>query len=101
MAASAWIDDAPVGSFNRFCPSLLGLSLFDLLGAPFQRRFLTPSMPPTVLWLSWCARRKLSGAFLACMKLRARVPCRQLFYDAYDKFDFEEISDRAEQEAMA
>jgi hypothetical protein len=31
-------------------------------------------------------RRKLSGAFLACMKLRARVPCRQLFYEAYDAF---------------
>jgi aarF domain-containing kinase len=33
---------------------------------------------------SYSLHRKLSGAFLACMKLRARVPCRQLFYEAYD-----------------
>ena len=33
---------------------------------------------------SYSLHRKLSGAFLACMRLRSRVPCRRLFYDAYD-----------------
>lgn len=33
---------------------------------------------------SYSLHRKLSGAFLACIKLKARVPCRQLFQDAYD-----------------
>jgi hypothetical protein len=32
-----------------------------------------------------CWRRKLSGAFLACMKLRARVPCRDLFLQTYEQ----------------
>ena len=32
---------------------------------------------------SYSLHRKLSGAFLSCMKLRARVPCQQLFYEAY------------------
>ncbi len=34
--------------------------------------------------------RKLSGAFLACIKLRARVPCRELFYRVYDRYEFGE-----------
>ena len=33
--------------------------------------------------------RKLSGAFLACMKLRARVPCRDLFFQAFDSYNFD------------
>ena len=33
---------------------------------------------------SYSLHRKLSGAFLACIKLRARVPCRQLFQEAWD-----------------
>lgn len=36
------------------------------------------------LLLRAVCRRKLSGAFLACMKLRARVPCRALFMEMYD-----------------
>ncbi len=38
--------------------------------------------------LSRGARRKLSGAYLACMKLRARVPARRLFYEAFDGHAF-------------
>lgn len=48
------------------------------LGAVMLKHRLTP--PPDE---SYSLHRKLSGAFLACIKLRARVPCRELFYDAY------------------
>lgn len=37
---------------------------------------------------AYSLHRKLSGAYLACIKLRARVPCRQLFYESYDKHVF-------------
>jgi hypothetical protein len=42
------------------------------------------------MWLKllpWFCR-KLSGAFLACMKLRARVPCREIFMDTYNSYQF-------------
>ncbi|KAG7673327.1 hypothetical protein Ndes2526B_g03232 [Nannochloris sp. 'desiccata'] len=50
------------------------------LGAVMLKHRLTP--PPDE---SYSLHRKLSGAFLACIKLRARVPCRELFYVAYRK----------------
>ena len=37
---------------------------------------------------AYSLHRKLSGAFLACIKLRAVVPCREMFYEMYDKYDF-------------
>lgn len=37
---------------------------------------------------AYSLHRKLSGAFLACMKLKARVPCRQIFYDTFDSYSF-------------
>lgn len=33
---------------------------------------------------SYSLHRKLSGAFLACIKLKAHVPCRQLFQEAFE-----------------
>ncbi len=42
---------------------------------------LLPLQPPDE---SYSLHRKLSGAFLACIKLKARVPCRQLFMEAYN-----------------
>lgn len=39
---------------------------------------------------AYSLHRKLSGAFLACVKLRARVPCRELFYRVYDRYAFDD-----------
>ena len=41
---------------------------------------------------AYSLHRKLSGAFLACVKLRARVPCRELFYRVYDRYDFDDAA---------
>lgn len=54
------------------------------LGAVMLRHRLTP--PPDE---SYSLHRKLSGAFLACMKLKARVPCQDLFRQSYARFEAE------------
>jgi len=53
------------------------------LGSVMLKHRLRP--PPDE---SYSLHRKLSGAFLACMKLKARVPCRQIFLDEFDAHDF-------------
>jgi len=53
------------------------------LGAVMLRHRLTA--PPEE---AYSLHRKLGGAYLACIKLRANVPCRQLFYDFYNKYEF-------------
>lgn len=53
------------------------------LGSVMLKHRLTP--PPEE---SYSLHRKLSGAYLACMKLRARVPARRLFYEALEAHAF-------------
>ena len=50
---------------------------------------------------AYSLHRKLSGAFLACIKLRARVPCRELFYRVYDRYDFGDAAAEAPASAAA
>ena len=51
------------------------------LGSIMLKHRLTP--PPDE---SYSLHRKLSGAFLACIKLNARVPCKELFHNARERF---------------
>ncbi|KAE8693692.1 protein notum-like protein [Hibiscus syriacus] len=53
------------------------------LGATMLRHRLTP--PPDE---AYSLHRKLSGAFLACIKLGAAVPCRELLLELYEHYHF-------------
>lgn len=53
------------------------------LGATMLRHRMTP--PPQE---AYSLHRKLSGAFLACIKLGAVVPCRQLLLEVYENYRF-------------
>ncbi|MCO5547704.1 hypothetical protein L7F22_001155 [Adiantum nelumboides] len=57
------------------------------LGAIMLRHRLTP--PPDEVY---SLHRKLSGAFLACIKLRAVVPCRDMFLDVFRNHKFPDES---------
>lgn len=53
------------------------------LGATMLKHRLTP--PPEE---AYSLHRKLSGAFLACIKLGAVVPCRELLLQIYEHYQF-------------
>ncbi|XP_062003056.1 protein ABC transporter 1, mitochondrial [Rosa rugosa] len=53
------------------------------LGATMLQHRLTP--PPDE---AYSLHRKLAGAFLACIKLGAVVPCRELLLDVYERHQF-------------
>ncbi|KAF8401198.1 hypothetical protein HHK36_012129 [Tetracentron sinense] len=53
------------------------------LGATMLKHRLTP--PPDE---AYSLHRKLSGAFLACIKLGAVVPCRELLLEVYEQYQF-------------
>ncbi|XP_077218303.1 ABC transporter 1 [Tasmannia lanceolata] len=53
------------------------------LGATMLKHRLTP--PPDE---AYSLHRKLSGTFLACIKLRAVVPCRELLLKVYEQYQF-------------
>uniref|UniRef100_A0A803NQ41 ABC1 atypical kinase-like domain-containing protein n=1 Tax=Cannabis sativa TaxID=3483 RepID=A0A803NQ41_CANSA len=55
------------------------------LGATMLKHRLTP--PPDE---AYSLHRKLSGAFLACIKLGAVVPCRELLLEIYEHYQFGE-----------
>lgn len=53
------------------------------LGKTMLKDRLTP--PPQEAYM---LHRKLSGAFLTCMKIRARVPCRDMLLQVWDEHEF-------------
>ncbi|XWS46362.1 hypothetical protein CRYUN_Cryun14cG0058700 [Craigia yunnanensis] len=55
------------------------------LGATMLRHRLTPPSDE-----AYSLHRKLSGAFLACIKLGAVVPCRELLLQVYKHYHFGE-----------
>lgn len=55
------------------------------LGGTMLKHRLTP--PPDE---AYSLHRKLSGAFLACIKIGAVFPCRELLLEVYEKYQFGE-----------
>ncbi|XP_027367530.1 protein ABC transporter 1, mitochondrial [Abrus precatorius] len=58
------------------------------LGATMLKHRLTP--PPDE---AYSLHRKLSGAFLACIKIGAVVPCRELLLEIYKHHKFSEVDE--------
>jgi aarF domain-containing kinase len=52
-------------------------------GGTFMKYRLTP--PPSE---AYSLHRKLAGAFLLCIKLKANIPCRDILEDAYRNYKF-------------
>lgn len=72
-------DRLPSGEFGPFNFGRTDLTRrVRELGRVMIRERLTP--PPQD---AYSLHRRLSGAYLACIRLRAMVPCRQLFFDQY------------------
>ncbi len=53
-------------------------------GGIFMKYRLTP--PPSE---AYSLHRKLAGAFLLCIKLKAVIPCRDLLVDSYTSYVFD------------
>lgn len=70
-----------------FCSTNITQSISNL-GATMLRHRLTP--PPDE---AYSLHRKLSGAFLACIKLGAVVPCRELLFKVYERHQFSHEDD--------
>jgi aarF domain-containing kinase len=54
-------------------------------GGTFMKYRLTP--PPTE---AYSLHRKLAGAFLLCIKLKANIPCRDILENTYKGYKFGE-----------
>jgi len=66
------------------------------LGKVMLKHRLTP--PPRE---AYSLHRKLSGAFLACMRIGARVPARTMLREMYEKYEFGEEEAESEEEEAA
>lgn len=53
-------------------------------GETFMKHRLTP--PPTEVY---SLHRKLAGAFLLCIRLKAVIPCRDILEDIYSTYNFD------------
>ena len=53
-------------------------------GSTFMKYRLTP--PPTE---AYSLHRKLAGAFMLCIKLRAIIPCRDILESTYNNYPWE------------
>ena len=53
-------------------------------GGTFMKYRLTP--PPSE---AYSLHRKLAGAFLLCIKLKANIKCRDILADAYNSYQFD------------
>ena len=53
-------------------------------GGTFMKYRLTP--PPTE---AYSLHRKLAGAFLLCIKLKANIPCRDILQQAFSQYKFD------------
>ncbi|XP_062209489.1 protein ABC transporter 1, mitochondrial-like isoform X2 [Phragmites australis] len=53
------------------------------LGATMLKHRLTPPRDEV-----YSLHRKLSGAFLACIKIGAVVPCREMLFEVYEQYNF-------------
>ncbi|KAM0847551.1 hypothetical protein ACQ4PT_054939 [Festuca glaucescens] len=69
---------------HDFCANNITHSVSNL-GATMLKHRMTP--PPDEVY---SLHRKLSGAFLACIKIGAVVPCREMLLEVYEQYDFSE-----------
>ena len=59
-------------------------------GDTFMKFRLKP--PPTE---AYSLHRKLAGAFLLCIKLRANIPCRDILEKTFDNYSFGDVPDES------
>ena len=85
VVGEPFVSDAPFDFAKSDLTSRIGAH-----GQVFADNRLTP--PPRE---AYSLHRKLAGAFLACIKLRAVIPCRDILVDTYSNYTFEDApSDR-------
>jgi aarF domain-containing kinase len=79
IVGEPFLKDEPFDFGNAHLSAKLGQ-----YGGTFMKYRLTP--PPTE---AYSLHRKLAGAFLLCIKLKANIRCRDILSDAYATYQFE------------